>query len=46
VVIAHGASHAKGISAACVLAARLAQESVVDRIGERLATTHRSHRLW
>jgi phosphate acyltransferase len=46
VVIAHGASHAKGISAACVLAARLAQEGVVNRIGERLATTHRSHRLW
>ncbi|MEV6866694.1 phosphate acyltransferase PlsX [Streptosporangium subroseum] len=46
VVIAHGDSHAKGISAACVLAARLAQEGVVNRIGERLATTHRSHRLW
>jgi glycerol-3-phosphate acyltransferase PlsX len=46
VVIAHGASHAQGISAACVLAARLAHEGVVNRIGERLSTSHRSHRLW
>jgi glycerol-3-phosphate acyltransferase PlsX len=46
VVIAHGDSHAKGISAACVLAARLAHEGVVNRIGERLSTSHRSHRLW
>ncbi|MEV8630521.1 phosphate acyltransferase PlsX [Streptosporangium sp. NPDC051023] len=46
VVIAHGASQAKGVSAACVLAAELARHGVVTRIGERLATSHRPHRLW
>ncbi|MER5425034.1 phosphate acyltransferase PlsX [Streptosporangium roseum] len=46
VVIAHGASQAKGISAACVLAARLARQGVVTRIGERLAAAPRPHRLW
>ncbi|MFF5208063.1 phosphate acyltransferase PlsX [Streptosporangium sp. NPDC000396] len=46
VVIAHGASQAKGVSAACALAARLAQQGVVTRIGERLAASHRPHRLW
>ncbi|WP_436764273.1 phosphate acyltransferase PlsX [Streptosporangium sp. V21-05] len=46
VVIAHGDSHAKGVSSACVLAARLAQEGVVNRIGERLASAPRPHRLW
>ncbi len=46
VVIAHGASQAKGVSAACVLAAELARHGVVGRIGERLATSHRPHRLW
>ncbi|MET8340049.1 phosphate acyltransferase PlsX [Streptosporangium canum] len=46
VVIAHGSSQAKGVSAACVLAARLARQGVVTRIGERLATAPRSHRLW
>ncbi|MFC4060326.1 phosphate acyltransferase PlsX [Planomonospora corallina] len=46
VVIAHGASHAAGISAACVLAAELAAQGVVPRIGERLGTAHRPHRLW
>lgn len=46
VVIAHGASQAKGVSAACVLAATLARQGVVARIGERLAASHRPHRLW
>ncbi|MEV4251049.1 phosphate acyltransferase PlsX [Streptosporangium canum] len=46
VVIAHGSSQAKGVSAACVLAARLARQGVVTRIGERLAAAPRSHRLW
>lgn len=43
VVIAHGASRAKGISAACQLAADLSGKGVVSRIAER---THRPHRLW
>ncbi|WP_184756484.1 phosphate acyltransferase PlsX [Streptosporangium album] len=46
VVIAHGSSQAKGVSAACVLAARLARQGVVTRIGERLGAAHRPHRLW
>ncbi|MEU7991188.1 phosphate acyltransferase PlsX [Streptosporangium canum] len=46
VVIAHGSSQAKGVSAACVLAAGLARQGVVTRIGERLAAAPRSHRLW
>ncbi|GAA2911131.1 phosphate acyltransferase PlsX [Streptosporangium fragile] len=46
VVIAHGDSRAKGVSAACVLAARLAGQGVVARIGERLAPTRRPHLPW
>ncbi|MEV7007410.1 phosphate acyltransferase PlsX [Streptosporangium sp. NPDC051022] len=46
VVIAHGASQARGVSAACVLADELARHGVVNRIGERLAASHRPHRLW
>ncbi|MBB4917583.1 glycerol-3-phosphate acyltransferase PlsX [Streptosporangium saharense] len=46
VVIAHGSSQATGVSAACVLAAELARTGVVARVGERLAATHRPHRLW
>ncbi|GHE34921.1 phosphate acyltransferase [Streptosporangium violaceochromogenes] len=46
VVIAHGASQAQGVAAACVLATRLARQGVVARIGERLAASHRPHRLW
>ncbi|GII05793.1 phosphate acyltransferase PlsX [Planobispora takensis] len=46
VVIAHGASRAQGVSAACVLAARLAARGVTGRIAERLAPAHRPHRLW
>ncbi|MDP9864638.1 glycerol-3-phosphate acyltransferase PlsX [Streptosporangium brasiliense] len=46
VVIAHGSSQARGVSAACVLAARLARQGVVARIGERLSAAHRPHRLW
>ena len=36
VVIAHGASTAKSIASACVLAARLAEAQVAERIKERL----------
>jgi phosphate acyltransferase len=36
VVIAHGASTSKGIASACVLAARLADGKITDRIRERL----------
>ncbi len=36
VVIAHGASTAKGIASACVLAARLAEVQIAERIKERL----------
>ncbi|TDC09440.1 phosphate acyltransferase PlsX [Nonomuraea longispora] len=46
VVIAHGSSKAQGISAACRLAADLASSGVVTEVGERVAATHRSHRLW
>ncbi|MGI5285930.1 phosphate acyltransferase PlsX [Nonomuraea polychroma] len=46
VVIAHGASRAPAISAACQLAADLSAEGIVAGIGERIAATHRSHRLW
>ncbi|NRQ39898.1 phosphate acyltransferase PlsX [Nonomuraea sp. NN258] len=46
VVIAHGSSKAAGVSAACKLAADLAEGGIVGRIGERIAATHRSHRLW
>jgi glycerol-3-phosphate acyltransferase PlsX len=46
VVIAHGSSTAKGVAAACVLAATLARQGTVTHVGERIATTHKSHRLW
>jgi glycerol-3-phosphate acyltransferase PlsX len=46
VVIAHGSSRAPAISAACQLAADLAAQRTVARIGERVAASHRSHRLW
>ncbi|MEQ4717360.1 phosphate acyltransferase PlsX [Nonomuraea sp. B19D2] len=46
VVIAHGSSRADGISAACKLAADLSGAGIVSRIGDKLAATHRSHRLW
>ncbi|MEV5896049.1 phosphate acyltransferase PlsX [Nonomuraea fuscirosea] len=46
VVIAHGASRAQGISAACRLAADLAHAGVVPAIGETAASLSRSHRLW
>jgi glycerol-3-phosphate acyltransferase PlsX len=36
VVIAHGAATAKGITSACVLAARLADGQIMERIRERL----------
>ncbi|MGP3930994.1 phosphate acyltransferase PlsX [Nonomuraea sp. KM88] len=46
VVIAHGASRAQGISAACRLADDLSSSGIVTEVGERIAATHRSHRLW
>ncbi|MEU6721449.1 phosphate acyltransferase PlsX [Nonomuraea sp. NPDC046802] len=46
VVIAHGSSKAQGISAACKLAADLSAEGIVSGIADRIAATHRSHRLW
>jgi glycerol-3-phosphate acyltransferase PlsX len=44
VVIAHGSSHAAGVTAACVLAHDLAESRIVEQIGERFAAT-RPHRL-
>jgi phosphate acyltransferase len=41
VVIAHGASTAKGIASACRLAADLASGHITERIRERLGTGHR-----
>lgn len=46
VVIAHGSSKARGIAAACELAARLATQGIVARIGERIASAPKPHRLW
>lgn len=46
VVIAHGASKAPAVSAACELAVTLSRRGTVPRIGERVASTHRPHRLW
>ncbi|MEV0390717.1 phosphate acyltransferase PlsX [Nonomuraea sp. NPDC050643] len=46
VVIAHGASKAQGISAACRLAADLSSAGIVGAIGDKIAASHRSHRLW
>jgi phosphate acyltransferase len=46
VVIAHGASKAPAISAACTLAADLSSAAVLPTISERLATSPRPHRLW
>jgi glycerol-3-phosphate acyltransferase PlsX len=42
VVIAHGASTARGIASACRLAADLASGNITERIRERLGTTDRS----
>ncbi|MFI6817053.1 phosphate acyltransferase PlsX [Nonomuraea sp. NPDC050328] len=44
IVIAHGSTTAKGVAAACRLAADLCKGGIVERIGERIA--HRPHRLW
>ncbi|NUR86644.1 MAG: phosphate acyltransferase PlsX [Nonomuraea sp.] len=46
VVIAHGSSKAQGISAACALASELAAAGIVERIGERISSTPRTHRIW
>jgi glycerol-3-phosphate acyltransferase PlsX len=45
VVIAHGSSRAAGIGAACKLAADLSAAGIVTKIGDRIAATHRPHRL-
>ncbi|WP_344844811.1 hypothetical protein [Nonomuraea dietziae] len=45
-VVAHGASKAASVSAACELAAHLSRKGIVARIGERLSTAPRPHRLW
>jgi glycerol-3-phosphate acyltransferase PlsX len=44
VVIAHGSSRARGIAAACELAAHLAAQGIVTRIGERISSANKSHR--
>ena len=44
VVIAHGASTAKGVAAACRLAAELAEGQITEKIRERLGS-HRAHFL-
>jgi glycerol-3-phosphate acyltransferase PlsX len=44
VVIAHGASRAPGIAAACALAHDLAESQIIEQIGETIAAT-RPHRL-
>jgi glycerol-3-phosphate acyltransferase PlsX len=44
VVIAHGASRAPGIAAACALARDLADARIIERIGEGIAA-NRTHRL-
>lgn len=45
VVIAHGAATARGVTAACVLAADLAAARITDRITERLGHARGSHFL-
>ncbi len=43
VVIAHGASTARGVQSACVLADELARGQIVDKIRERLGTGRSGH---
>jgi phosphate acyltransferase len=45
VVIAHGASTARGITSACVLAARLAEARIAEEISDRLGSGRGSHFL-
>jgi phosphate acyltransferase len=45
VVIAHGASTARGITSACVLAARLAEAHIADEISDRLGPGRGAHFL-
>ncbi|GII58512.1 phosphate acyltransferase [Planotetraspora thailandica] len=44
VVIAHGSSRARGVAAACELAAHLAAQGIVARISDRITSANRSHR--
>jgi glycerol-3-phosphate acyltransferase PlsX len=43
VVIAHGASTARGVKSACVLARDLARGQIVDKIRERLGPGRPGH---
>ena len=45
VVIAHGASTARGVTSACVLAADLARGQIIDKIRERLGPGRSGHFL-
>jgi phosphate acyltransferase len=45
VVVAHGASRARGITAACVLAAGLARGQITEKIRQRLGSARGSHFL-
>jgi glycerol-3-phosphate acyltransferase PlsX len=45
IVIAHGASTARGITSACLLAARLGQAQIADEISDRLGSGRGSHFL-
>ena len=45
VVIAHGSSTARGITSACVLAARLAEAQIADEISDRLGSGRSGHFL-
>jgi glycerol-3-phosphate acyltransferase PlsX len=46
VVIAHGAAKARGVAAACVLAADLARGQITEKIKERLGSPRGGHFLW
>jgi glycerol-3-phosphate acyltransferase PlsX len=45
VVIAHGASTARGVTSACALAAELARGQIVEKIRERLGPGRPGHFL-
>jgi glycerol-3-phosphate acyltransferase PlsX len=45
VVIAHGAAKARGVAAACVLAADLARGQITEKIKERLGPPRGGHFL-
>jgi glycerol-3-phosphate acyltransferase PlsX len=45
VVIAHGASTARGVTSACLLAAELVQGQITEKIRERLGHSRGAHFL-